>query len=548
MAKQPKKNKGNNFLVQGSILAIAGIVVRLIGLLYRVPLMNTIGEDGMGVYSTAFSIYNILLLISSYSLPLAVSRLVAARISLGQYKNARRVFQGALMFATASGVIMCSITWFGSNFFADLMKMPEAAYAIRVLAPCILIMAFLGVFRGYFQGHGTMVPTATSQIAEQVFNAVVSVAAGYMLFKAGTERDLTEGTEGFYSAAYGASGGTLGTVTGAGIALLFFIVLYFSFRKVEDAKCRRDKHENRESYGYILKIVIMTILPVLFSTTIYQISSVLDQGIYAQSVSDSYASVWGAYSSKYLLMIHVPTAIASSMGSSIIPALAAAISRGNKTEIIDKTGTAIRFNMVIAIPASIGLAVLAGPIMNLLFSGDNSVAIHMMLIGSTMVMFNALSTISNSVLQGIGNIWIPVKNALIALVLHIGILAFMLWVLDLGIDGVVLSNVVFYIMMCVFNQLSIRHILQYRQEYIKTFVCPLFSSAVMGLAASILYRVIHALIHSNMVSLLLSILVAVVVYAVLMLLTKGIDEVDLASFPKGRTLVAIAKKLHLLGR
>lgn len=236
------------------------------------------------------------------------------------------------------------------------------------------------------------------------------------------------------------------------------------------------------------------------------------------------------------------------MGSSIIPALAAAISRGNKTEIIDKTGTAIRFNMVIAIPASIGLAVLAGPIMNLLFSGDNSVAIHMMLIGSTMVMFNALSTISNSVLQGIGNIWIPVKNALIALVLHIGILAFMLWVLDLGIDGVVLSNVIFYIMMCVFNQLSIRHILQYRQEYIKTFVCPLFSSAVMGLAASILYRVIHALIHSNMVSLLLSILVAVVVYAVLMLLTKGIDEVDLASFPKGRTLVAIAKKLHLLGR
>ena len=125
MAKQPKKNKGNNFLVQGSILAIAGIVVRLIGLLYRVPLMNTIGEDGMGVYSTAFSIYNILLLISSYSLPLAVSRLVAARISLGQYKNARRVFQGALMFATASGVIMCSITWFGSNFFADLMKMPD---------------------------------------------------------------------------------------------------------------------------------------------------------------------------------------------------------------------------------------------------------------------------------------------------------------------------------------------------------------------------------------------------------------------------------------
>ena len=175
----------------------------------------------------------------------------------------------------------------------------------------------------------------------------------------------------------------------------------------------------------------------------------------------------------------------------------------------------------------------------------------MMLIGSTMVMFNALSTISNSVLQGIGNIWIPVKNALIALVLHIGILAFMLWVSwTPGTDGVVLSNVIFYIMMCVFNQLSIRHILQYRQEDI---------SPDVRLPAVLLCRDGTGSQHPvpcdscadpfrHGIVFLLSILVAVVVYAVLMLLTKGIDEVDLASFPKGRTLVAIAKKLHLLGR
>lgn len=545
MSKQ-KKKKDLNFLIQGSILAIAGIVVRLIGLLYRVPLTNIIGEEGMGVYSTAYSIYNILLLISSYSLPLAVSRLVASRNSLGQYKNARRVFQGSLMFATFSGVLMSMITWFCADFFAQVMNMPQAAYAIRTLAPCILIMAFLGVFRGYFQGHGTMIPTALSQILEQIINAVISIAAGYFFFTAGIARDLAEGKDGFYSFAFGAKGGTMGTVSGAGTALAFFVVLYFMYRRVEEKRCRRDKHQNRETYAHILKVVIMTILPVLISTTIYQISTVMDQAIYAQYVKTDYAAVWGAYSSKYMLMIHVPTAIAASMGSSIIPALASAISRGNRTEIVAKTGTAIRFNMVIAIPSSVGLATLATPIMNLLFSGDNSMAIRMMIVGSSMVLFNALSTITNSVLQGIGNIWIPVKNALIALVLHVGILALLLWGFDLGIYAVIYSNILFYVLMCVFNQLSIRHILQYRQEFIKTFVCPLFSSAVMGLSAYLIYRLLLWLIHSNLAALVLSIAAAVIVYAVLLLLTKGLDEVDLASFPKGRTLISIARKLHLL--
>ena len=547
MAKQPKKNKGNNFLVQGSILAIAGIVVRLIGLLYRVPLMNTIGEDGMGVYSTAFSIYNILLLISSYSLPLAVSRLVAARISLGQYKNARRVFQGALMFATASGVIMCSITWFGSNFFADLMKMPEAAYAIRVLAPCILIMAFLGVFRGYFQGHGTMVPTATSQIAEQVFNAVVSVAAGYMLFKAGTERDLAEGTEGFYSAAYGASGGTLGTVTGAGIALLFFIVLYFSFRKVEDAKCRRDKHENRESYGYILKIVIMTILPVLFSTTIYQISSVLDQGIYAQSVSDSYASVWGAYSSKYLLMIHVPTAIASSMGSSIIPALAAAISRGNKTEIIDKTGTAIRFNMVIAIPASIGLAVLAGPIIGMIYnSASAAVAGPQLAVLGWATIFICLVAPINAMLQAMGRADIPAKIVLVGGVVKLVLNTTLVLNPHINIMGSAYSTLVCYIVMVLLSLLSLRRVMRMRLQWRMIFIKPLLAAILCG-AAAWSSNGLLGMVISKRVATALAICIAAIVYVIALFLLKAIRKEEILMLPKGQKIAQTLEKHGWIG-
>ncbi len=531
--------------MQGSILAAAGILVRLIGMVYRIPLTNTIGEKGIGVYSTAYAIYNILLLISSYSLPVAVSRLVAARISVGQYRNARRVFLSAVGFAAVSGVLACAITFFGADFFAStLMGMPEAALAIQTLAPTILVMAFLGVLRGYFQGHGTMIPTAVSQVAEQIINAIVSVLAGWLLFRMGTARDA--GGDAYYGPAYGAAGGTIGTGAGALTALLFCLLVFFLFRRVEKNKCRRDRTRSLESYSHISRVLVMTVVPVLVSTTVYQISTLVDQAIFAAYQNADYTKIWGAFSSKYNLLVHVPVAVASSLASSIIPALSGAVAKKKRTEVVYKTGTAIRFNMVIAFPATVGLAVLATPIMNLLFSGDNTDAAQMMMVGSTAVLFYSLSTITNSILQGIGSIWIPVKNALVSLALHVGLLALLLWGFHLGIYGVVFANIFFALCMCVLNNLSIKRILHYRQEMLKTFAAPLFSSIVMGLFAFLGYRLVYSLAHRNWLAVLAAMVIAVLVYGVLLLLTKGVDEVDLMGMPKGRSLISLAKKLRLL--
>ena len=177
-----------NFVIQGTILAVAGIIVRLIGILYRVPMTNIIGDEGMGYYSTAFNVYNIMLILSSYSLPLAVSKMVAARLAKGQYRNMNRVLRAALVYATVVGGLACFITWNFSGFFATtLFNTPFCVYALRTLAPTIWIMAYLGVLRGYFQGHGTMIPTAISQILEQVVNAIISVVAASVLFKVGLD-------------------------------------------------------------------------------------------------------------------------------------------------------------------------------------------------------------------------------------------------------------------------------------------------------------------------------------------------------------------------
>ena len=166
-----KQTSGKSFLVQGSILAVAGVITKIIGAVYRVPLVNIMGDTGMGYYGVAFQIYAIALTLTSYSLPLAVSKLVSARVAVGQYRNAYKVFRGALAFAITVGGTAALIIFFGAGFIAsELMAMSLSAYALRVLAPCILVVALLGVFRGFFQGNGSMIPTAFSQVLEQIVN------------------------------------------------------------------------------------------------------------------------------------------------------------------------------------------------------------------------------------------------------------------------------------------------------------------------------------------------------------------------------------------
>jgi stage V sporulation protein B len=425
------------------------------------------------------------------------------------------------------------------------MGMPEAEYAIKTLAPTILVMAFLGTLRGYYQGHGTMIPTAVSQVIEQIVNAIVSVGAAWILFNKGMELDA--GGSNYYQSAYGAAGGTIGTGMGALSAFIFCVILFFFFQKVAKQQIKQDttRDSDLETYPALMKLIIFTIVPVLISTTVYQLSLIVDQSIFAKYVGSDYKSVWGIYSGKYNLLINVPVAFASALASSIIPALSGAMARGDSEDARRKTAEAIRFNMLIAIPCAVGLGILARPLMCLLFSGANIEAGRMMMLGSSAVIFYSLSTITNSILQGTGNIWMPVRNAVLSLALHVGILAVLLWVFDLGIYGVVFANIAFALLMCIFNNLSVRHVVGHRQEYLKTFIMPLFCASIMGLAARIVYNLLSRF-AKNAISAALAVIAAVIVYAVLLLFTRTVSEEELKGFPKGAVLVRAAKKLHLM--
>ena len=545
------KNR-SNFLVQGSILAIASIISRIVGLLYRVPLQAIIGKVGNNYYGTAFEIYSIILIISSYSLPLAVSKLVAARMEVGQIKNTMRVLKGALMFAVLSGGTFMVIVYLYADFFTELLKTPLANIALRVLAPVILIVAVLGVFRGFFQGLHTMMPSALSQIFEQIINAVISIVAAYYLFAYGFKVGGVLGDADEYAAAYGAAGGTLGTAAGALFALLFMIFVYSVFYRRFKRRINRDHKKNIESYGSILKVLILTIIPVLLSTTLYNISSIVDQGIFKNIVTlQGYApreisEWWGVYTGQYKVLINVPISIASAIAASAVPTLTAAYEMGNDKQVRYQIHSATRFIMMIAFPCTVGMGVLAGPIMMFLFSDSDPASDRMLTVGAISILFYSLSTLSNGLLQGIDRLKIPVRNAAISLVLQAGFLVVALEMFDQNIYAVIYANAFYAFCMCVLNHWAVVKYSGVRQNIYTTFILPATSSLIMGVVVFLSYRLLHYLTHSNAISTIVSMDIGVLIYFLVMLLTKGISKKDILRLPKGEILVAIAHKLRLL--
>lgn len=538
--------------MQGSILAIASIISRIVGLLYRIPLTAIIGKTGNNYYGTAFTIYNIILIISSYSLPLAVSKLVAARMAKGQTKNAVKVLKGALMFATVSGGVFALFVFFFADFLTNLLKTPMSFIALRVLAPVIFIVAIVGTLRGFFQGLHTMVPSAMSQVLEQIVNAVVSVVAAYYLFSYGARVGAVLNNPDKMAAAYGAAGGTLGTAMGALTALIFMVFVFVMYQRVLKRKIRRDHTRERESYGDILKVLMMTIVPVLLSTTIYNLCDFVDNGIFKNIIATQdydphlVEEWWGVFSGQYLVLINVPLSIASALAASTVPELTTAFQSGEEMRVQRQIKMAQRFITIVAFPCAVGLFVLASPIMRLLFNDPDPTSARMLMLGAVSVIFYAISTLSNGLLQGIDKMNVPWKNAAIALVAQAAFLAILMFTTHIGIYAVVLSYTFYGFLMCVLNGFSVKKYSGVSFDIKTTYLVPLAAAAIMGVAAYVCYEGLDLLLHINAIATIVAIVVAVIVYFVMILLMKGISEIELLRFPKGELIVRVAKKMRLL--
>ncbi len=543
--EDPKRK--STFVFQAGILAAAGMLVKVIGLIYRSPILTIIGIEGNGYYNAAINIYTIILLISSYSIPSAISKVIAQRLAFKEYRNAQRVFVCALLYVLVVGGVASILTFVGAPFL--VWENPNAVVALRVLSPTIFFSGFLGVLRGFFQAHGSMVHTSISQVLEQILNAAVSILAAKLLIGFVADGDATT------RAIYGSAGSALGTGAGVLTGLLFMFGMYRLNSGVIKRRVERDKTWHEESYGEIFKVIFTIVTPFILSTFIYNCTTVVNMTIYSHVMVD-YKNVdailasnhYGIFSGLAVSVVNIPIAIASAMSSAIIPGVAASYVKGTVAQTRKQVTRAIQMTMLIAIPAAVGIAVLPKPIMHFIFPQKESLDIASGLLAAlavTVVLYS-LSTLTNAILQGIGKVNTPVIHASVALVIQVAGLVALLLYTDLELYALAAANAIYSLVMCVLNHLSVRKHLEYRMDVVKLFLKPLFSAAIMGAVVFGIYHGLILLIPVSRVVLLIAIGIGVCVYGAVLLLVGGVSREELLAFPKGHTLVHIAEKFHLL--
>ena len=368
MASEHKKKKpalgGGNVAAQAGILAAASILSRIIGLLYRSPLTAIIGDEGNGYYGTAINIYTIVLMVSSFGVPAAISKQMAQKMAVGDYKNAQKVFHCSMVYALAVGVAGSMLLYFG----AGVLVPPNSVPVLQVFAPTVFLFGILGVLRGYFQANQSMVQTSVSQILEQIANAVVSILAAYLLMRTVMNADPT------HKAIRGAMGSALGTGSGVLVALIFMTLVYFRYRGMFMERVHGDTEHEEEPFGPLMIETILVITPFILSSFIMNLTTSLNQTIFIKIMIQYKhweealtTTLYGLFSNKAVVITNIPISIATAVAAAILPNISTSFAQGDLKETKKRSINAIRMTFVIAVPCAIGLLALARPVTMLLF-------------------------------------------------------------------------------------------------------------------------------------------------------------------------------------
>ena len=552
-----KENKRDNFILQAGLLAAAGMISRIIGLLYRSPLNAIIGERGLGFYQSTYEYYTIVLLISSYSIPAAISKVIAGKLAVKEYRNAHRIFKGALLYTSVVGFVGALFLFLGAPALVDKEVVP----VLRTFAPTIFFYGFLGVLRGYFQAHKTMAQTSVSQILEQIVNAVVSIGAACSLIfmTMGTLEEPAELTGQIERARSGAIGSAMGTGAGVVAGLLFMLWVYHLNKRTIKRRIQLDTHTQEDSYRSIFKTITLVVTPFILSTAIYDLSKPINNSLYTKILpgmknvvlyggQDVYTK-WGIFSGIAVTVSNIPIAFASAMASAMIPSIAQLVSAGDMKQAKEKIAQAIKTTMVVSIPCAAGLFSLAKPIVYLLFPRPDEVidlAGNLLMALAVSVVLYSLSTLGNSILQGLGRVNVPMINSAVALLVQTIAAFALLCFTDLDLYSLVIANTLYAGIVCILNQWAVRRTCGYRQEWLRTILIPIASAALMGGVARGVFEGLLLLIKSSRIAVIFAIVVAVPVYFTALLLLRGLNEEELRAFPKGHLLAKLAKKLRLL--
>ena len=552
-----KTTQNRQSLMKGAmILSIGVLASRIIGMLYRIPIRNILGDEGQSLYGVAYGIYVVILTLTAMAIPGALSKLIAERRAAGAYKEAQRVFHLAMIYSIGFACVMALSLWLGADFISDhFYKSQDVALPIRALAPTVVIATTLGVLRGYFQGRGNMTPTATSQIIEQIVNVIFSVVLASYFMRV-TNKNLV----------WGATGSAFGTGIGAiaGFIVLIFLFLRQRREAKEELKDSQEFHEV-ESNGMILKQILSMMIPVIVSASIFSIVTSIDQsmisnilpknieilrnhqmlnrvpvmdaGIY--STESIVNQLSGQLSFQYMTFMNIPVSLILQIGLASVPAIAAGMAAGQVEDVRKKTKMIFKIGMLIAAPSAIGFLVFASPILTLVV-GDSSGA-ELLSSGAIAILAIAVAQLSAGILQGMSKQNIPTINALIACGIKIICNFIALKFPALNIYGFVHSTTICYVIYAVLNMYYLQKYLQMKINWNTVLIRPTLCAVAMGLMSFAIYKGLIVIGLSVRLAIIFVMPIAAVIYFILGIYSHTIMKKDLLAIPGGNKLVSLLK-------
>ena len=580
-------SKKQNFLQGARILSIAAIIVKVIGAVYKIPLMNIIGGEGFGYYNTAYTIFTPLYTIATAGIPVAVARMVSECVTLGRYRDVRRIFQISMTCFLVTGTVGSLIMLFGSRFLAGTVSgNPGAFLAVIILSPAVFFLCMTSAYRGYYQGLRNMYPTAISQVIEAVVKVIIGLSLTVLVTNLGVSEyaetgkflgiDLGISAEGLSEASAIAPISAAAAIAGVMISTMvgmLYLMVYYHFRG--DGISQPELYDAPEatSKKKLLKTLVTISVPVCLATLSTNITNLIDlvslmnrmeyairldhftvlemyKGLLPEGLelegSPNY--LYGVYSGMPVTLFNLVPTIAMTFGTAALPNVAAAWTSHNRHRIKKSIDTVLRLTTLIAVPAGIGLSVMSHEVLALLYPmrmNEVEIASPLLRVMGITVIFVCTCASCHSILQGIGKERLPLIFMLTGAAVKLAVNYVFVAIPSLNIQAAPYGSLICYIIIMIIDIIAINRFAQIRINLYATFILPVACGVLCGIGAKVSYFVFDILL-SERLSTVCAIGVAVIIYGISILLTKGITKNDFLMIPKGEKIAKVLEKIHLL--
>ena len=526
-------DKTKTFVKGAVILGIIGVICKIIGAVFRIPLANIIGTQGIAYYQMVYPIYALLLVISTAGLPAAIAKMVSERRAVEDYKGAKEVFTVSLRLLLIIGAVSTVLMFAVSRPLASLLGLPDANVAFMAIAPALFFVAIISSYRGYFQGMQMMAPTGFSQLVEQL----IKLAAGLWIAK----KLLVFGPQ------YAGAGALIGVSISEVLALVLLLIIYGVKKRQIYAECDQTVepavHEPRK---VVLKKLLVIAIPVTLGACIMPIVMSIDTAVVVRGLmSVGFAREVAA--EKFALLtgfvnplINMPAVLSLALAMSLVPAISAFNAKGLKDELKEQSGLGFKMALLVGLPAAAGFGILAKPIISLLYRNLegavlNEAAVLLIIMAAAVLVLTMVQTMTG-ILQGLGRVLIPVRNLGIGALAKIVISVVLIRIPEINVKGAAIGTVSCYAIAAILNIISVSRHTKMRIDWMGQILKPVIATALMGGAVYFAYPVLEGILGSSIAT-LGAIVIGLVVYAAALLLTKTITKDEIAMI-RGRKRTA----------